>query len=46
MGRVFLQERWQNRRTSFLAIILELFIYFIARRKFHRDFYELEWMIK
>ena len=23
----------------FLAIILELFIYFIARRKFHCDFY-------
>ena len=34
-----LPERWQNTRTSFLAIILVLFIYYIARRKFHLDFY-------
>ena len=34
----FLQERWQNTLTSFLAIILVLFIYYIARRKFHGDF--------
>ena len=37
-------ERWQNTYTSILAIILVLFIYFIARRKFHRDFYKLEWI--
>ena len=34
-----LRERWQNTRTPFLAIILVLFIYYIARRKFHHEFY-------